>query len=218
MPSRSTACLTKFVPEGGPDPKLNPHLGYAIANAKRGQLSKESIDKAVAKGQGISTTGAPLDTVLIEAMLPHGVAAIIECLTENKNRILQEVRMVVSRAGGTMAPAVFLFDKKGKIWFDPKDGVGVDEAMDDAIEAGAEEIGMEEDCIVVETAPDMVSAVSTAMKAKLGLEARRTEILYDPKEELIVRLNDEQASKIQSVVDTLEELDDLQELYLNAAT
>lgn len=209
--------LTDCDTEGGPDPKLNAHLGYAIANAKRGQLSKESIEKAIAKGQGISTTGAPLETVLIEAMLPHGVAAVIECLTENKNRVLQEVRMVVSRGGGTMAPAVFLFDKKGKIWFCPKDGVGVDEAMDDAIEAGAEEIGMEEDCIVVETAPDMVSAVATAMKAKLGLDVRRSEILYDPKEDLMVRLDDEQASKVQSVVDTLEELDDLQDLYLNAA-
>lgn len=204
--------------EGGPDAKINPSLAYAVNNAKRAQVSKEAIEKAIAKGQGKSLSGAALDNVLIEAMLPFGVAAIMEGQTENKNRILADVKMIVQRAGGALTPTAFSFEKKGKIWFKQHDTIGVDEAMDEAIEAGAEEIVSEDGQLVVETPPELVSSVAQRMQSVLGLEVERSQIMYDPREETLARLDESQATELQPVLDQLEELDDLQEVYINATT
>ncbi|KAK5941865.1 hypothetical protein PMZ80_005816 [Knufia obscura] len=204
--------------EGGPDPSINTALAYAINNAKKAQVSKEAIEKAVAKGQGKSLSGASLDNVLIEAMLPHGVAAIIEGQTESKNRIMADVKMIVQRAGGALTPTAFSFDKKGKVWFKEHETIGVDEAMDEAIEAGAEEITSDDGQLVVETAPELVSSVGQKMQSALGLEVERSQILFDPKEDTLARLDESQASELQSVLDQLEELDDIQEVYINAVT
>lgn len=161
-------------------------------------------------------SGIALDSVLIEAMLPHSVAAIMEGQTENKNRILADVRMIVQRAGGALTPTSFSFEKKGKIHFKPHDVIGIDAAMDEAIEAGAEEIFEEEGSLVVETAPEMLSAVKDKMQAVLGLEVDRSQIFYDPKEDGLAELNQDQASELQAVLDQLDDLDDLQEVYINA--
>lgn len=195
---------------------MNPTLAFAINSAKRAQLSKDQIEKAIAKGQGKSLSGAALDPVFIEAMLPYSVAAILEGQTENKNRILADVKMIVQRSGGALTPTAFSFKKKGKICFKQHDTIGVDEAMDAAIEAGAEEIFDEQGQLVVETAPDMLSAVRQRMEAALGLEVERSHLFYDPKEDSLAELNDEQTSELQAILDQLDELDDLQEVYTNA--
>lgn len=196
---------------------MNTTLQFAINNAKKAQVSKEAIEKAIAKGQGKSLSGAALDNVFIEAMLPYGVAAIMEGQTENKNRTLADVKMIVQRAGGALTPTAFSFEKKGKIWFKPHETVGVDEAMDEAIEAGAEEITMDEGQLVIDTAPELVSSVGQKLQTALGLEVERSQILYDPKEETLAKLDEDQAIEVQAVVNQLEELDDLQEVYVNAA-
>jgi len=193
-------------------------LAYAINNAKKSQVSKEAIEKAIAKGQGKSLSGAPLDNVLIEAMLPYGVAAIMEGQTENKNRILADVKRIVQRAGGALTPTAFSFEKKGKIWFKQHESIGVDEAMDEAIEAGAEEIISDHGQLVVETAPELLSSVAHRLQSALGLEVERSQIMYDPREETLARLDESQATELQPVLDQLEELDDLQEVYINAIT
>lgn len=151
-------------------------------------------------------------------MLPHGVAAIIEGQTESKNRIMADVKMIVQRAGGALTPTAFSFDKKGKVWFKEHETIGVDEAMDEAIEAGAEEITSDDGQLVVETAPELVSSVGQKMQSALGLEVERSQILFDPKEDTLARLDESQASELQSVLDQLEELDDIQEVYINAVT
>jgi len=204
--------------DGGADPKINAALAYAINSAKRAQVSKEAIEKAIAKGQGKSISGAALDNVLIEAMLPFGVAAIMEGSTENKNRILADIKSIVQRAGGALTPTTFLFEKKGKIWFKQHENIGVDEAMDEAIEAGAEEIVSDEGQVVVETAPELLSLVGQRMQSALGLEVDRSQIMYDPREETLAKLDESQAMELQPVLDQLEELDDLQEVYINAVT
>lgn len=197
---------------------MNPSLASIINGAKKAQVSKEAIEAAIAKGQGKSVSGVALDNVFLEAMLPFGVAAIMECQTENKNRAIADVKMIVQRAGGSLTPTTFSFEKKGKIWFRPHESVGVDEAMDEAIDAGAEEITLEDGGIVVETAPEALTLVGQKLKSVLGLEIERSQILYDPKEETLVKLNEEQATELQSVLDQLEQLDDLQDLYINAVT
>lgn len=203
-------------PDGGPDPKLNPSLAFAISNAKRAQVSKDAIEKAIAKGQGKSLSGAALDPVFIEAMLPYSVAAILEGQTENKNRVLADVKMIVQRSGGALTPTAFSFEKKGKICFKQHDTIGIDEAMDEAIEAGAEEIFEDQGQLVVETAPEMLSVVRQRMEAALGLQAERSHLFYDPKGDSLSELNDEQTTELQAVLDQLDELDDLQEVYTNA--
>lgn len=163
-------------------------------------------------------SGIALENVFLEAMLPFGVAAIMECQTENKNRAIADVKMIVQRAGGSFTPTTFSFEKKGKIWFRPHESIGVDEAMDEAIDAGAEEISLEDGAIVVETVPESLTLVGQKLKSVLGLEIERSQILYDPKEETVVKLDEEQASELQSVLDSLEQLDDVQDVYINAVT
>ena len=197
---------------------MNTALAYAINNARKAQVSKEALEKAIAKGQGKSLSGAALDNVLIEAMLPHGVAAIMEGQTENKNRIVADVKSIVQRAGGVLTPTAFSFEKKGKIWFRPHESIGLDEAMDDAIEAGAEDITSDDGQLVVETAPALVSSVGQRLHSALGLEVEKSQILFDPKEETLAKLDETQASELQLVLDQLEDLDDLQEVYINAVT
>lgn len=197
---------------------MNPALTFAINVAKKSQVAKEVIDKAVAKGQGKTLSGASLDNVLIEAMLPYGVAAIMEGQTENKTRIMADVKSIVQRAGGAITPTAFSFEKKGKVWFKQHDTVGVDEAMDEAIEAGAEEILQEDGQLVVETQPEMVTSVGQALQKALGLEIERSQIFYDPKEETLAKLDDSQAAEVQAVLEKLEDLDDLQEIYVNAVS
>lgn len=196
---------------------MNPSLAFAVNAAKKAQISKEAIETAIAKGQGKSLSGAALDNVFLEAMLPYGVAAIIEAQTDNKTRVLADVKSIVQRAGGSLSPSSFCFEKKGKIWFKPHETIGVDQAMDEAIEAGAEEILQDEGQLVVDTAPEMLSAVSQKMQSSLGLEVDRRAIMYEPKQETMAQVNEEQATNIQAILDQLDDLEhDQLEIYINA--
>lgn len=151
-------------------------------------------------------------------MLPHGVAAIMEGQTESKNRIMADVKSIIQRAGGALTPTAFSFEKKGKVWFKPHESVGLDEAMDEAIEAGAEEIVQEDGQLVVDTSPENVSAIGQRLQTTLGLVIDKSQILYDPKEETMAKLDEDQAIEIQAVLDQLDDLDDLQEIYINGVT
>jgi transcriptional/translational regulatory protein YebC/TACO1 len=202
---------------GGPDPNMNSKLAVAIANAKKSQLSKTSIESAIAKGQGKSLSGAPLENLTVEAMLPYGVAAMIEYQTESKAKVLQDIRALINKKGGNITPTSFLFEKKGKIWFQEQESVGVDEAMDEAIEAGATDITIEDGKLVVETEPTNATVVSQRLQDRLKLHAERSEIVFDPKEESMIELTDEQTSELSSLLDMIEDEPSLQNIYLNAA-
>jgi transcriptional/translational regulatory protein YebC/TACO1 len=221
MPRPAT---TTFLPAntyrlvGGPDPALNSRLALAIANARKGQLSKTSIEHAIAKGQGKSPSGQALENVTIEAMLPHGVAALIECQTDSKNRTLADIRLIVHRAGGTITPTAFLFEKKGRISFGEQEKVGVDEALEEAIDAGALDITSEENRLVVETPPAAMMDVAQRLQDRLGLRVDKAEVVYVPNEDSMVALSDEQVGEVQTVLDSLEEDPSLQSLYINATS
>ena len=202
--------------DGGPDPNLNTKLALAIANAKRGQLSKTAIEAAIAKGQGKSLSGAPLETVTVECMLPHGVAAIVEYQTESKIRVLQDVRVILNKNGGTVTPTAFLFEKKGRILFQQQDQLGEDEVLDEAIDAGATDVTTEEGRLVVETAPSDVSVVSERLQERLKLQVERAEIIFDPNEESLVELSEDQSAELERVVDLIQEEPSLQNVYVNA--
>lgn len=211
----STLLLTDA--DGGADLKMNTSLAFAVNAAKKAQISKEAIETAIAKGQGKSLSGVSLDHVFLEAMLPYGVAAIIEAQTDNKARVVADVKSIVQRAGGSLSPSSFCFEKKGKIWFKPHDTIGVDQAMDEAIEAGAEEILQDEGQLVIDTAPDMLSAVSQRMQHSLGLDVDRSAIVYEPKQDTMAQVDHEQALGIQAILDQLDDLEhDQLEIYVNA--
>ncbi len=153
-------------------------------------------------------------------MLPCGVAALIECQTDNKARTLQDIRLIVSKAGGTMTPTSFLFEKKGRIVFEEQETIGVDEALEEAIEAGASDISMDgaDNKLVVETPPDAVMDVAQRLQDKFGLRVEKAEVVYDPNEDSLVKLTAEQGEEVGKVLDALEEDPALQNLYVNATS
>ncbi|KAI4791138.1 YebC-like protein, partial [Aureobasidium sp. EXF-8845] len=121
----------------GGDPNFNPRLADLIVKANRAGFAKASIEAAVARGQGKSVNGAALETVTIEAMLPNNVGVVIDCETDSRLRTLADLRVIVKQHGGNATPTGYLFTKKGRIIFANKDGVGVDDVFEPALEAGA---------------------------------------------------------------------------------
>lgn len=150
-------------------------------------------------------------------MLPHGVAALIECQTESKNRTLADIRLIVNRAGGTVTPTAFLFEKKGRILFEEQGKIGLEEALEEAIDAGALDVTSEEDKLVVETLPADVMAVGQRLQDRLGVQVEKAEVIYVPNEDSMVTLSEEQEEEVQKVLDSLEEDPSLQNLYINVA-
>ncbi|CEL01690.1 Putative DUF28 domain protein (AFU_orthologue; AFUA_6G04090) [Aspergillus calidoustus] len=201
----------------GPDPKFNPRLALALANAKRAGIPKTLIEAAIARGQGMSVTGEALESVTIEAIFPHSVAAVIECQTESKARCLQDVRHIVKDAGGTATPTAYLFEKKGKVVFERKDGVSADECLDQAIEAGATDITADEEGrVVVYTEPTETKDVGEALCKAVGLTIEELEIIWAPNEDTLVELKDEaQTQDIEDLLGALHEEPSVRDIYLN---
>lgn len=152
----------------------------------------------------------------VEAILPHGVAAIIEYQTESKLKVLQDIRALIGKRGGTVTPTSFLFERKGKVWFQEQDGIGVDEAMDQAIEAGATDITLEDGKLVVDTEPADVVVVAEQLQANLKLQLERSDIVFEPKEETMVSLESAQATELSSLLEAMEDEPSLQNIYVNA--
>jgi transcriptional/translational regulatory protein YebC/TACO1 len=196
---------------------LNPRLATAIANAKRGALSKTSIESAIAKGQGKSVSGAALETVIIEAMLPSSVAAIIECQTDQKARVLQDIRYIINKYGGAVTPTSYLFEKKGRIVFQKKEGISADDILDEAVEAGALDVDIDDDDqIIVDTHPSEVSAVAQKIVKAFGFSIERSSIVHVPKPETTVSVEDKDAEEVENVINLLEEDPSVQDVYINA--
>ncbi len=176
----------------------------------------------MAKGQGKSPSGQALENVTIEAMLPHGVAAMIECQTDSKNRTIADVRLIISRAGGNVTPTAFLFEKKGRVVFEEQDKVGLDDALEEAIEAGALDLTSEDDNankLVVETPPAEVMEVAHTLHSRLGLVVEKAEVVYVPNEDsLVTTLSEEQEEEIHNILDALEEDPSFQNVYINAVS
>ena len=203
--------------DGGPNPDFNSRLVTAITAAKKGALSKTSIESAIAKGQGKSLSGAALESVLIEAMLPFSVAMIVECQTDQKARVLQDIRHIISRHGGTVTPTAYLFEKKGRIVFDKHYSLNVDDILEEAIEAGALDVDLNDDGqLLVDTEPSAISSVAQSLAGTFKLSVQRSSIIYDPSKETMVSLNDDQAQQLENVISLLDEDPSVQDVYVNA--
>ncbi|HUR13604.1 MAG TPA: YebC/PmpR family DNA-binding transcriptional regulator [Mycobacteriales bacterium] len=200
---------------GGGDPSGNPTLADAIAKAKGQSVPNDNIDRAVKRGSGELGEGVNYEEITYEAYGPGGTAFLIECLTDNRNRANAEVRIAITRNGGNPADpgsVAYLFNRKGTVLIAKADGLTEDDVLMAVLDAGAEEVNDQEDAFeVVCDAPD-THAVRTAC-AEAGLTVESAEVIWAPS--LTNQLEDDVARKVLKLVDALEDLDDVQNVYAN---
>ena len=195
---------------------MNPHLALAISKAKKLGFPKASIEATIARGQGLSTSGAKLEAYTIEVMIPPSIAAIVNIQTDNKGRTLHDVRGIIKDHKGQITPSAYLFDRKGLIVFKAKDGMSLDDLMDLAIDAGALDIDEGEDGMFeVYTEPSATKAVSDSLEAALKLEMESLDIIYDPKES--VRLDSAvEEENLAGMIRRLKDIPGVQDIFVNA--
>jgi YebC/PmpR family DNA-binding regulatory protein len=205
--------ITVAAKAGGGDPSGNPRLRTAIENAKAQSCPKENIERAIKKGTG-ELEGVEYQEVLYEAYGPGGVALMIQALTDNPTRTVAEVRAKLARGGGNLGAVnsvAFMFDRKGQIYI-PAEKRDEDSVMEKALEAGAEDFVREDEQFVVSTAPADLHAVKQALEAA-GLVASEAALTWVPKS--TVRVEGDNAAQLIKLLETLEDLDDVQKVDAN---
>ncbi|WP_376692618.1 YebC/PmpR family DNA-binding transcriptional regulator [Wenzhouxiangella sp. EGI_FJ10409] len=200
--------------EGGGDADSNPRLRLAIDKANGANVPKDNIERAIKKATG-DLEGASYEELRYEGYAPGGVAVMVDCLTDNRNRTVSEVRHAFNKHGGNLGTdgsVAFQFEKKGVITFAPD--VGEDKVMEAALEAGAEDIVNHEDgAIEVLTEPEAFEAVRDAFRAA-GLEFEEAEVTERPNN--LIEVDAETGRKVLNFLDVLEDLDDTQNVWSNA--
>ena len=206
--------LTVSARDGGGSVEDNPGLRNLVDKAKAVQMPKDTMERAIVRGAG-GQDGAELVSLVYEGYGPGGVAVMVETMTDNKNRTVAEVRHAFSKAGGNLGTdgsVAYLFEKKGQIVFAAaglEDGV-----LDAAIDAGAEDVDVADDGTVEVTSPPEDFARVKHALAAAGFEAESAEVAMIP--QTYTDLDDEQAEKVLRLLDLLEDLDDVTNLYTNA--
>jgi YebC/PmpR family DNA-binding regulatory protein len=199
---------------GGADLDGNPTLYDAVQKAKKNSVPNTNIDRAVKRGAGLEAGGADYQTIMYEGYGPNGVAVLIECLTDNRNRAASDVRVAMTRNGGSMADpgsVSYLFNRKGVIIV-PKADRAEDDVLDAVLEAGAEEVNdLGESFEVVSEATDLV-AVRTALQ-DAGIDYDSADASFLPT--MQVELDEDGARKIFKLIDALEDSDDVQNVFAN---
>lgn len=192
----------------------SPRLRIAVGKALNNNMTRDTIDRAIKRGMG-GDDGTILEEIRYEGYGPNGVAIMVDCLTDNRNRTVSEVRHVFTKMGGNLGTdgsVSYLFTKMGQIAF----AVGTDEdkLMEVAIDAGADDVvGQEDGGFIINTAPDVFSEVVDALQAA-GLKPENAEVSMVAS--VNISLNFEDAERFMKMVEMLEDLDDVQEVYSNA--
>jgi len=201
---------------GGGDPDGNPTLYDAIQKARKNSVPADNIDRAVKRGSGADAGGADWQTIMYEGYGPNGVAVLVECLTDNRNRAATEVRVAMTRNGGSMADpnsVSYLFSRKGVIIVPKADGLTEDDVLTAVLDAGAEEVNdLGETFEVITEAADMVPARQALQAGGLDYESAEAEFVASVE----VPLDAAGAVKIMRLVDALEDSDDVQNVFTNA--
>ena len=204
--------ITVAAKMGMPDPAFNPRLRAAILAARAENMPKDNIERAVKKSQGSDSES--YDEIRYEGYGPGGVAIIVEALTDNRNRTAGEVRATLTKSGGNLAETgavSFMFSRVGVVEYDAK-AASADAMLEAAIEAGAEDVISSEDGHQVFTTPETLRDVAKALEAKFG-EPRKTATLWKPQN--TVPVDDEKGEKLLKLIETLNEHDDVQNVYAN---
>ena len=205
--------VTVAAKEGGGDPAGNAALALAIQKARDASMPKDNIERAIAKGTGEGADAESYDTVLYEGYGPGGVAMLIEALTDNRNRTAADVRHIVGKHGGSLGEpgsVAYLFEKQGVIVVEA-DKYGEDDLIV-AIDAGAEDIVLDDDVYEVITAPGDFTVVRNAL-VEAGVEIESADVTQRPKSR--VPLGEEDAAKLMKLIDALEESDDVGAVHAN---
>jgi YebC/PmpR family DNA-binding regulatory protein len=206
--------LTVAAKEGGGDPDSNPRLRLAIEKAKSANMPNDTIDRTIKKATG-DLEGVTYEEIRYEGYAPGGVAVMVDCMTDNRNRTVAEVRHAFTKYGGNLGTdgsVAYMFTKQGVITFEP--GSDEDAIMEAALDAGADDIITGEDgSIEVITSPDDYSSVSEAILAG-GLTPVESEVTERPGNTIEVDV--EAGEKLVRFLDVLEDLDDTQAVYNNA--
>ncbi len=207
--------LMVAIKEGGPDPDSNSKLRDAIAKCKSNNMPNDTIQRSIKKYSG-ECSGVDYESVTYEGYGPNGIAVIVECLTDNKNRSASDVRHAFSKNGGNLGTAgcvSFMFDKKGQILVEVADGQDEEELMMTALDAGADDFSVEDGVAEILTAPESFNEVYSALE-KAGLAITGGEITMIPQNYVST---DDQAvlDQMERLVDALEDSDDVQNVYTN---
>ena len=199
---------------GGGDPDGNPTLYDAIQKARQNSVPLDNIERAVKRGSGAEAGGADWQTIMYEGYGPNGVAILIECLTDNRNRAAGDVRTAMTRGGGTMADpgsVAYLFSRKGVVIV-PKAATTEDDVLDAVLDAGAEEVNdLGEAFEVVSEAGDLI-AVRTALQSA-GIDYDSAEASFLPS--VTVPVDEDGARKVFKLIDGLDDSDDVQNVFAN---
>ena len=199
---------------GGGDPSGNPTLFDAIQKAKRTSVPNDNIERARKRGAGEEAGGADYQTIMYEGYGPNGVAVLVECLTDNRNRAAGEVRIAMTRNGGTMADpgsVAYLFARKGIVLLD-KNGLSEDDVLMAVLDAGAEEVNDLGDSLEVVSEPTDLVAVRTALQ-DAGIDYDSAEASFQAS--VSVPVDGDGARKVFKLVDALEDSDDVQNVWSN---
>jgi YebC/PmpR family DNA-binding regulatory protein len=220
--SRRAKSFVKFVKAievaartGGADMVGNPTLFDAVAKAKKSSMPADNIERAIKRGAGLESGGADWQTIMYEGYGPAGVAFLIECLTDNRNRAASEVRVAVTRNGGSMADpgsVSYLFSRKGVVIVNKGANVNEDKILEAVLEAGAQEVNdIGESFEIVSEPADLVAVRTALTSAGMDYESAETSLLPS----MSIPLDAEQAEKVFKLIDAIEELDDVQNVYGN---
>ena len=205
--------LMVAVKEGGPDPDSNSKLRDAIAKAKANNMPNDTITRSIKKASGEGSANEYFEMVY-EGYGPSGIAVIVETLTDNKNRTAGDLRHYFDKNGGNLGQngcVSFMFDRKGVIVIEKAEGIDEDTLMMDALEAGADDFNVEDECYEILTAVENFSSVRETLE-KGGYSFVQAEINYIP--QTTTALEDEEAiKKMEKLIDMLEENDDVQNVY-----
>ncbi len=200
---------------GGPDLDGNPTLFDAIVKAKKASMPADNIERAVKRGAGLESGGAVWQTIMYEGYGPEGVAIMIECLSDNRNRAASEVRVAITRNGGSMADpgsVAYLFNRKGVIIVNKNSGVTEEKVLDAVLDAGAEEVNdLGESFEVVCEASDLVRTRTALQTAGMDYESADSSFLPT----MLIPLDVAGARKVFALIEAIEELDDVQNVYSN---
>ncbi len=205
--------ITIAARSGGGDPDTNPALRLAIDRARGANMPKDNIERAVKRGTG-ELEGGQLEEVFYEGYAPHGAALLLKCLTDNRNRTLADVRRVFNRGGGSLSEAgavTWMFDSKGLITVDCRD-MDADDIFLMAVEAGGEDVEISEGFVEVYTAPGDLHVVRDSLVER-GLAVEDAELAMVPKTPM--SLGEKETLQALHMIEALEELDDVQQVYSN---
>ena len=202
------------VRSGGADPAGNPTLFDAIQKARKNSVPVDNIDRALKRGSGVEAGGANYETIMYEGYGPNGVAVLVECLSDNRNRAASEVRVAMTRNGGAMADpgsVSYLFTRRGIVMV-PKADLSEDDVLSAVLDAGAEEVNDFGDSWQVLCAATDVVKVREALQAA-GIDYDSAEALFWPS--MNVPLDADGAVKVFKLIDALEDSDEVQNVYAN---